>query len=159
MHMNEVSLIFMQMDPILWKDSLSNITSRDFFHVDIIGEVFLLAIDIYGEVRMMVHDERSRNEEIRESEGDSCDHESEKKVFHRKKLINRLNHDFETPQCEPYGDDETRFIDMERSQGNHENPSYREKDSLSDTRIHRMKTHIATIVYFFGKKEKNREET
>ena len=52
--MDEVSLVLMEMDAILWLHIGRDIAPRCLFHVDILAEVPLLAIQKDSEIRMMV---------------------------------------------------------------------------------------------------------
>jgi hypothetical protein len=54
MDMNQISFIFMEVNPVLWKDSYRYIAPRDFFHIDIIREVFLSPLDIDSKISMMM---------------------------------------------------------------------------------------------------------
>ena len=55
MDMDEITLVLMEMDTILRLHIGRDIAPRRLFHIDISTEVPLFPLDIYREVRMVVH--------------------------------------------------------------------------------------------------------
>lgn len=89
MNMDRISVILMEMDTILWFDSLSDIASSDLFHVDIAREIPFFSIDIDRKIRMPVYLIGPRDDDIGDSHQDHYEDNERNdfyKIFHRSDL-------------------------------------------------------------------------
>ena len=160
--MNEVSLPIMEVYTILREDSLSDIATRDFFHIAWPREVPLLAIHIDREVRMPMYHIGTRCCNI-DCTCSECDEEDTEKDFFEHseigELFDCLYHDFETADSEPYHSYQSRFEYPEEVEYDHSNTTEREQYCLADTCIHRIYWDISSVVDFFDKKYNRWQET
>lgn len=167
MDVYEVSFILVEVDPIRWHHSFTDITTFDLRHIDILAEIPLFPFDIDSHIRMVVHVVCLRPEERREIHSRPDKHEyrddMEKYFFHTKMekewdLFDGLDHDFETGNRSPDDEGEFRLENIEASQSHHEDATDRKKWSLTEACIHRRGGHFTTVVYFFYKENQKWEK-
>jgi hypothetical protein len=83
MDMDEGSLAIMEVDTILWTNSLDDIATLHLLHVEISAIVDLPTIDIDSEVCMVVDLIGARHEDIGEAHWYEDSEQGEEGVFHR----------------------------------------------------------------------------
>ena len=82
MDMDESSLPIMEVDTILWCDSLSDIATRYFFHISNRREVEFLSVDIDSKIRMMMRHKWAWSEYICSQDTQDDQQETEKIFSH-----------------------------------------------------------------------------